>query len=116
MAGGPYPPFIKGGNLVKSLRTLPPFVKGDRGGFRRAKRLLHGIESPEMVTQQTPHITYLSTYGVSPRLPLPWLGSIQTKNADFITLRNTIVYRISLPNSPWYCIHRLQSHATEQRK
>ena len=78
---------------MKSLKTLPPFVKGDRGGFRRAKRLLHGIESSEMVSQQTPHITYLSTYGVSPRLPLPWLGSIQTKNADFITLRNTIVYR-----------------------
>gem|GEM_PF-992853 len=29
---------------MKSLKNIPPFVKGDRGGFRRAKRLLHGIE------------------------------------------------------------------------
>ena len=43
---------------MKSLKNLPPFVKGDRGGFRRAKRLLHGIESSEMVTRQTLHIAY----------------------------------------------------------
>jgi hypothetical protein len=30
---------------MKSLKNLPPFVKGDRGGFRRAKRLQHGIEA-----------------------------------------------------------------------
>jgi hypothetical protein len=35
MAGRPCPPFVKGGNLVKSHKNLPPFVKGDRGGFRR---------------------------------------------------------------------------------
>ena len=45
-------PFVKGGNLMKSLKNLPPFVKGDRGGFRRAKRLLHGIESSEVVSRQ----------------------------------------------------------------
>ena len=49
---------------MKSLKNLPPFVKGDRGGFRRAKRLLHGIQSSEMVTRQTPHIAYLSAYGI----------------------------------------------------
>jgi hypothetical protein len=51
---------------MKSLKNLPPFVKGDRGGFRQAKRLLHGIESSEVVTQQTPHIAYLSAYGINP--------------------------------------------------
>ena len=30
---------------MKSLKNLPPFVKGDRGGFRRAKGLQHGIEA-----------------------------------------------------------------------
>ena len=39
------PPFVKGGKLMKSRKNLPPFVKGDRGGFRRAKRLQHGIEA-----------------------------------------------------------------------
>ena len=43
---------------MKSLKNLPPFVKGDRGGFRRAKRLPHSIESSEMVTRQTLHIAY----------------------------------------------------------
>ena len=64
MAGRPNPPLCKGGNLLKLLQNLPPFVKGDRGGFRRAKRLLHGIQSSEMVTRQTPHIAYLSAYGI----------------------------------------------------
>jgi hypothetical protein len=52
---------------MKSLKNLPPFVKGDRGGFRRAKRLLHGIEFSEMVMRQTLHIAYLNTYGDKPR-------------------------------------------------
>ena len=29
----PLPPFIKGGNLMESLQNIPPFVKGDKGGF-----------------------------------------------------------------------------------
>jgi hypothetical protein len=37
-------PLLLRGNLMKSLKNLPPFLKGDRGGFRRAQRLLHGIE------------------------------------------------------------------------
>jgi len=56
---------------MKSLKNLPPFVKGDRGGFHRAKRLLRGIESSEMVRRQTPHTAYLSAYGVYPRPPMP---------------------------------------------
>jgi hypothetical protein len=31
----PLTPLFKGGNLLESFQNLPPFVKGDRGGFLR---------------------------------------------------------------------------------
>jgi hypothetical protein len=44
--------------------------------------LLHGIQSSEMVTRQTPHIAYLSAYGIY-RRPLVMTNS-KTKSPDFL--------------------------------
>ena len=45
---------------MKSLRYIPPFGKGDRGGFRRSKRKLNSIERSQMVTRQKLQIAYFN--------------------------------------------------------
>ena len=52
---------------MKSHQNLPPFGKGDRGGFRRSKRKLKSIERSQMVTRQKLQIAYLNAQGVYPR-------------------------------------------------
>jgi len=90
----PRPPFVKGGKVIEITSKSSPFVKGDRGGFRRTKRVFNRIGHSQVLHPTRLQIAYLSAYGNKPRPPT---GGWESFHRDGLYARPARLSRVSYP-------------------